>query len=677
MTETNCLAVSIASHRGRTRPAPVATRSFLLAFLVCAQVVVAAGVASAHPGGLDANGGHYCRQKGYDSGKCAPLNSYHSHRGGDSTDSGSQSGPTADSSPNVTTPPVTTPPDTTPPGKPQTQHPKVDRATVDLPVSAESGAMIVVYVAGGEVARAGATGSFQNIVFTLPDGQHALEICAIDGAGNKSPCASEAVDTDGTPPPLSGFAMTPGSLSFAPTRFEITSEPEAYVSLSIDGAVTLTGTADRTGRWRAESLVANGQHLVATLLRDKRGNVSEPSEQQLAVAIPAPPAPDLRVISRNGANPVVVEITGVSHGVVELEAHSESSKSVRADLDASGHGTASLDLPDGDHRIVARTVDFQGAKSVDTEMAEFVVDTTPPVLDVVVDREKAQSGMLDLQIVTEPGAAIRVTSAKFKLDESTVAADSAVSLNYKVPTGKAEVVVTATDSFGNETTDRFDVRVSTPLSLLLGALVLLVLMALAGLMVVGGVVLVVRIQGRARSRLGQPAPALIESPVVQTSYTAVHAPDSPDINVPGAIGNQGEAAANQRAPGSTHDTEGESPDPASPTESASTTEGAPPTTAEAHVGETVTLDSIDVSEESETTVHPDPAVRRRSIADYSNSELTAVMEAVVKRNPDIDDQALLDKMTKELGFRRKGRRIVRRLEKIIAKRNAISATAPD
>ena len=36
--------------------------------------------ASAHGGGLDSTGGHHCRQAGYDSGKCSPLNSYHCHQ---------------------------------------------------------------------------------------------------------------------------------------------------------------------------------------------------------------------------------------------------------------------------------------------------------------------------------------------------------------------------------------------------------------------------------------------------------------------------------------------------------------------------------------------------------------------------------------------------------------------
>lgn len=41
---------------------------------------VPAPAAEAHSGGLDSTGGHHCRQAGYDSGKCSPLNSYHCHR---------------------------------------------------------------------------------------------------------------------------------------------------------------------------------------------------------------------------------------------------------------------------------------------------------------------------------------------------------------------------------------------------------------------------------------------------------------------------------------------------------------------------------------------------------------------------------------------------------------------
>lgn len=43
---------------------------------------IVGGAAGAHGGGLDANGGHHCREAGYRSGKCAPLGSYHCHRPG-------------------------------------------------------------------------------------------------------------------------------------------------------------------------------------------------------------------------------------------------------------------------------------------------------------------------------------------------------------------------------------------------------------------------------------------------------------------------------------------------------------------------------------------------------------------------------------------------------------------
>jgi hypothetical protein len=38
--------------------------------------------ANAHSGGLDSNGGHHCREAGFNSGKCSPLNSYHCHSAG-------------------------------------------------------------------------------------------------------------------------------------------------------------------------------------------------------------------------------------------------------------------------------------------------------------------------------------------------------------------------------------------------------------------------------------------------------------------------------------------------------------------------------------------------------------------------------------------------------------------
>lgn len=52
---------------------------FALAAVLVAPVVGHDG-ASAHGGGLDSSGGHHCRQAGYDSGKCSPLNSYHCHQ---------------------------------------------------------------------------------------------------------------------------------------------------------------------------------------------------------------------------------------------------------------------------------------------------------------------------------------------------------------------------------------------------------------------------------------------------------------------------------------------------------------------------------------------------------------------------------------------------------------------
>ena len=59
-------------------------RRFTLLFGIIAVAVASfmPGVVWAHSGGLDSNGGHYCREAGYNSGSCGPLDSYHCHESG-------------------------------------------------------------------------------------------------------------------------------------------------------------------------------------------------------------------------------------------------------------------------------------------------------------------------------------------------------------------------------------------------------------------------------------------------------------------------------------------------------------------------------------------------------------------------------------------------------------------
>jgi hypothetical protein len=57
----------------------VGARWLFVAAVVLSPLAGGSG-AEAHGGGLDGTGGHHCRQAGYESGKCSPLNSYHCHQ---------------------------------------------------------------------------------------------------------------------------------------------------------------------------------------------------------------------------------------------------------------------------------------------------------------------------------------------------------------------------------------------------------------------------------------------------------------------------------------------------------------------------------------------------------------------------------------------------------------------
>jgi hypothetical protein len=57
-------------------------RKLLFVAIAMVSSLSMAAPAVAHSGGIDGNGGHYCRDAGARSGKCKPVGSYHCHRAG-------------------------------------------------------------------------------------------------------------------------------------------------------------------------------------------------------------------------------------------------------------------------------------------------------------------------------------------------------------------------------------------------------------------------------------------------------------------------------------------------------------------------------------------------------------------------------------------------------------------
>jgi hypothetical protein len=72
-----------------------------------------AGPVAAHGGGIDGNGGHYCRDAGFNSGTCSPLGSYHCHQPGCDPRGPDAAAPPAPPPTAVLAPPPPPPPPTT------------------------------------------------------------------------------------------------------------------------------------------------------------------------------------------------------------------------------------------------------------------------------------------------------------------------------------------------------------------------------------------------------------------------------------------------------------------------------------------------------------------------------------------------------------------------------------
>lgn len=119
----------------------ICVRKLVATLGVLLTLLLSAVPASAHGGGLDGNGGHHCREAGYNSGKCGPLNSYHCHSAG-CTQPGAQQQPVVATPPPTEAPTTTEPPTTTTEPPTTTTQPPI--TTTEPPTTTTSQAVIEV-----------------------------------------------------------------------------------------------------------------------------------------------------------------------------------------------------------------------------------------------------------------------------------------------------------------------------------------------------------------------------------------------------------------------------------------------------------------------------------------------------------------------------------------------------
>ncbi len=223
--------------------------------------------------------------------------------------------------------------------------------------TAEANATVTVSIdgapAGTTAAAAGGAWSFTPGT-PLSTGAHTVSATATDQAGNTSPPSNTNSFTVDTTPPAAPVLVTPanGSTTDATPTFSGTAEPNATVTVIVDGAPVGTTPADAGGNWsRVSAALAIGAHTVRATATDAAGNTSPSSNTNnfTVAAIPTVTglSPDLGAtaggtsVTITGAN--LTGATAVNFGATPATAFTvNSATSITATAPAGAAGTVNV-----------------------------------------------------------------------------------------------------------------------------------------------------------------------------------------------------------------------------------------------------------------------------------------------------------------------------------------------
>ncbi len=324
---------------------------------------------------------------------------------------------------------------------------------ITIPVVAEAKSHIELKEDGSLVTQARATGQSQNLTFNTSNGKHTFLITATDKAGNTSQPATVEIDVDAIAPRYKNFTVKAGNTKNTESLITFTTEPEITYSLLVDGKEVTAGTTPATGRkpieWPLD--IADGRHPVQLDLEDGTGNTTT-GTRTLVVKIPQL-AVSAELLTDNTDDTQVIKVTATpgARGVLKIDGEDP------VGFTTSEDGTAEVRLPleDGTYDGPTVTVKDEHGRRGSTLMSEIVVDTTPPVLDIVPDEDAASQGKLAVSITADEGSTVEwkvidtagteVTAGKFVSD------GNAQSVASDLDEGSYDFVVAATDLYDRAT----------------------------------------------------------------------------------------------------------------------------------------------------------------------------------------------------------------------------------
>lgn len=265
----------------------------------------------------------------------------------------------------------------------------------------------------------------------VADGNHQLQVYAVDVAGNQSAVGTLNWIVDATAPDLSFASITPNraAINSNSIAFEISVSETANLTMALNGSpVTASNPIE------LNSLSDGAYHFTVTAT-DSAGNVSGTISHDFIVDTAAP---SFTVTSDDSNNPTNADIRTFTFAANENVTY-------ECNVDSAGYGAcesplALSGLADGTHDMSVRATDDAGNATVVSEL--WTVDTRAPVTEL----SATQTG----STITFQFTADEVSTFECSLDGVTPV-DCLAPITYNsVAAGNHNFTVWATDEAGNK-----------------------------------------------------------------------------------------------------------------------------------------------------------------------------------------------------------------------------------
>jgi uncharacterized repeat protein (TIGR01451 family) len=326
---------------------------------------------------------------------------------------------------------------------------------------------------------ADASGNWTMTLAVLADGTHSVTAVAVDVAGNSSnPSAATTliIDTGIPSPPSITIPLEGARTNDNTPEVSGTAEPNASVSLYVDGVLRGNATANGSGAWvtSISTPLAEGLRTLTATATDAAGNTSAASPARtFTIDTSAPLAPIISAPvngSTTSDETPLVSGTAEPFATVTLFVNGVASGTTPA----LGTGAWSIELStlaDGIYTLRAHATDEAGNTGPLSTSTSFTVDTSappPPALATPADGSFVGTSRPTVTGTAEPGATISVLFDNNPAGTTTAAPSGSWSFTPvgALLDGPHTVSATASDAAGNTSgssaTNNFTVDTEIP-----------------------------------------------------------------------------------------------------------------------------------------------------------------------------------------------------------------------